>query len=129
MSDRTPPEALLEAIRSNLTSQPAESADPTDETFQALLGLLGRKHALTILHRFVAADEPLRFGDLEEGVSPNTLSARLDELASAGLVERTAYDEVPPRVEYELTETGAGLEPLFRYLGAWAERNDLATPE
>ena len=74
-----------------------------------------------------------RFSQLErslEGISPRTLSLRLRELEEHGIVERRTYPEVPPRVEYELTEKGRALLPLLEdmrrfgreWLGARGER-------
>lgn len=83
---------------------------------------------LDILHLFTRqADGPLRFGDVEEalGVSPNTLSQRLKEMMAAGLLERRAYKEIPPRVEYEPTEKASDLCPVFNEIHAWAERHTL----
>ena len=57
-----------------------------------------------------------RFCQLEkslEGISPRTLSLRLRELEEHGIVERRTYPEVPPRVEYELTDKGRALLPLL----------------
>jgi DNA-binding HxlR family transcriptional regulator len=57
-----------------------------------------------------------RFCELErslEGISPRTLSLRLRALEEEGIVERTTHPEVPPRVEYALTEKGRGLLPLI----------------
>jgi DNA-binding HxlR family transcriptional regulator len=57
-----------------------------------------------------------RFCQLErslEGISPRTLSLRLRELEEHGIVERRTYPEVPPRVEYALTEKGRALLPLL----------------
>ena len=57
-----------------------------------------------------------RFCELErslEGISPRTLSLRLRALEHEGIVERKTYPEVPPRVEYALTEKGRGLLPLI----------------
>lgn len=57
-----------------------------------------------------------RFCELErslEGISPRTLSLRLRALEEHGVVERHTYPEVPPRVEYALTEKGSDLEPLI----------------
>ena len=57
-----------------------------------------------------------RFCELERslsGISPRTLSLRLRALEEHGIVERRTYPEVPPRVEYELTEKGRGLLPLI----------------
>src|SRR5215475_3337612 len=57
-----------------------------------------------------------RFCELErslEGISPRTLSLRLRALEAEGIVERHTYPEVPPRVEYALTEKGTALVPLI----------------
>ena len=69
----------------------------------------------------------LRFGELARavpgGISERMLAAVLRDLEETGLIGRTAYAEVPPRVEYRLTERGASLLPLLDALVAWAERN------
>lgn len=57
------------------------------------------------------------------GISPNTLSARLKRLESAGIVERRFYDRHPPRAEYLLTERGKELRPVLKALFAWGERH------
>ena len=57
-----------------------------------------------------------RFGELERaltGISPRTLSLRLRALEEEGIVKRTTYAEVPPRVEYALTEKGLALIPII----------------
>ena len=69
-----------------------------------------------------------RFGELRAtlgAVSPKTLTEKLRRLESQGLVSRHAYAEVPPRVEYELTEQGHTLEPVLRALWEWGERDQL----
>jgi DNA-binding HxlR family transcriptional regulator len=61
-------------------------------------------------------DESRRFCELErslEGISPRTLSLRLRALEEHGIVERHTYPEVPPRVEYALTDKGRALMPLI----------------
>ena len=55
-------------------------------------------------------------------VSPKTLSERLKTLAAAGLVNRQAYAEIPPRVEYTLTEKGAGLADIILALEAYGKQ-------
>src|SRR5207248_1274968 len=67
-----------------------------------------------------------RFCELERslaGISPRTLSLRLRALEEEGIIERRTYPEVPPRVEYALTEKGRALEPLIedmrRYGREW----------
>jgi DNA-binding HxlR family transcriptional regulator len=57
------------------------------------------------------------------GISPKTLSSRLQKLVSAELVIRTAYAEVPPRVEYRLTPAGQRLDAVFAAMAAWAEQD------
>jgi DNA-binding HxlR family transcriptional regulator len=62
------------------------------------------------------ADGRTRFGELErslEGISPRTLSLRLRALEEHGIVERKTFPEVPPRVEYSLTEKGRALVPII----------------
>ncbi|EJW15958.1 transcriptional regulator, MarR family protein [Paenibacillus alvei DSM 29] len=58
----------------------------------------------------------MRFSDLlraMDGISPKTLSLRLKELEDHGIVDRNVYPEVPPRVEYTLTDKGKLLEGIF----------------
>lgn len=69
-----------------------------------------------------------RFSELRSslaGISPKTLTDRLRELESSGLVERTFHQEIPPRVEYRLTPRGRTLEPVIAALAAWGR--DIAT--
>ncbi|KJK43276.1 HxlR family transcriptional regulator [Lentzea aerocolonigenes] len=66
---------------------------------------------------------PLRFGELEKaitGISQRMLTLTLKHLVQDGLVSRTAYAEVPPRVEYEVTPLGKTLVPLVIALAEWA---------
>ena len=63
-----------------------------------------------------------RFGQLRQslpGISPKTLTDRLRELEDHGLLTRTCYPEIPPRVEYALTDLGLRLRPVVDALGAW----------
>lgn len=89
----------------------------------SVIEALGRKYSIPILC-VLAAHEPVRFGDIEDHLptaSTSTLSTRLDELADQGLVTRRQYDEIPPRVEYELTDAGAKLCARLEPLLEWAE--------
>jgi DNA-binding HxlR family transcriptional regulator len=69
---------------------------------------------------------PIRFSELKTrlDVSSATLSARLSELVEVGFVERTSYDEIPPRVEYTGTESLKEFKPIFGHLVDWAERHE-----
>jgi DNA-binding HxlR family transcriptional regulator len=71
------------------------------------------------------ADSSRRFCELErslEGISPRTLSLRLRALEEHGVVERHTYPEVPPRVEYVLTEKGRALVPLIEDMRSYGRR-------
>ena len=65
-----------------------------------------------------------RFGELQRSVgnvSQKVLTAQLREMEEDGLVNRKVYPEVPPRVEYTLTELGRSLEPVLSALWNWGE--------
>src|SRR3954453_22306379 len=71
------------------------------------------------------AEGPRRFCELErslEGISPRTLSLRLRALEDCGVVARKTYPEVPPRVEYCLTDKGTALVPLIEDMRTYGER-------
>jgi DNA-binding HxlR family transcriptional regulator len=71
------------------------------------------------------ASENRRFCELErslEGISPRTLSLRLRALEEHGIVKRHTYPEVPPRVEYTLTEKGRALVPLIDDMRNYGKR-------
>jgi DNA-binding HxlR family transcriptional regulator len=68
-----------------------------------------------------------RFGELERRITtitPKVLTQRLRQLERDGLVVRTYYPEVPPRVEYEISDLGASLAPLFATLADWSVNLD-----
>lgn len=134
MSDYPEPDVtdpLVGVSRSALREDFAEMSDPLAFITQfegghpatELLGLLGRSHALAVVECLLYDDQTWwRFSELEAGldVSTNTLSARLDELREAGLVNRKSFDEVPPHVEYAATQKAADLIPVLRALREWA---------
>jgi DNA-binding HxlR family transcriptional regulator len=67
-----------------------------------------------------------RFVELErriEGITPKVLTQRLRQLERDGLIVRTYHPEVPPRVEYEISELGQSLAPLFVHLAEWGAVN------
>jgi DNA-binding HxlR family transcriptional regulator len=70
------------------------------------------------------AESNARFCELErslQGISPRTLSLRLRELEENGIVERRSYAEVPPRVEYALTQKGEALIPIVEAMRSYGE--------
>ena len=65
---------------------------------------------------------PLRFNQLIreiDGVSPRILTKQLKELESDGIVNRVSYPEIPPKVEYSLTDKGRSLGPIFLMMRDW----------
>ena len=71
------------------------------------------------------ADGRSRFSELErslEGISPRTLSLRLRALEEQGIVERKTFPEVPPRVEYSLTDKGRGLVPIIEDMRRYGQQ-------
>jgi DNA-binding HxlR family transcriptional regulator len=87
-----------------------EESCPVCQTAEIISG----KWTLLIIRDL--ADGRCRFCELErslDGISPRTLSLRLRALESEGVIERRTYAEVPPRVEYRLTEKGEALVPLI----------------
>jgi DNA-binding HxlR family transcriptional regulator len=97
--------------------------DPECPT-RAILDRVGDKWtALVVL---VLLDGRQRFSRLRAemgGIAPKVLTETLRRLERDGIVTRTAFPEIPPRVEYELTPLGRSLEQPIRAITAWAEDN------
>ncbi len=84
--------------------------------------LIGSKWKLLILRNLMA--RPWRFNELHkslEGISQKVLTDSLRSMEADKLIVRTAYPEVPPRVEYSLSETGKSLRPLLMAMQEWGE--------
>jgi DNA-binding HxlR family transcriptional regulator len=82
--------------------------------------LIGNKWKLLIIRNLLAKTS--RFNELMNGlpgISQKVLTDNLRSLEANGLVNRTVYPEVPPRVEYSLTEMGHSLNPLFESIANW----------
>lgn len=91
-----------------------------------VMDLLSRRYAMQLIC-VVGAIGPARYGEIAEtvgNVSSSTLSSRLDELVDAGYLARERYAEIPPRVEYELTDSGEQLCRRLEPLLEWAEERD-----
>ena len=97
----------------------AALADPPPE-IAATLAVLGGKWKILILWQLLR--RPCRFGELRraiKGVSQHMLTVHLRELEVEGILTRTVFAEVPPRVEYALTPHGATLNGIIRALAKW----------
>jgi DNA-binding HxlR family transcriptional regulator len=91
---------------------------------QRSLEILDGKWTLLVL-RTLLGGGTLRFGEIRraiDGLNPKTLSERLQLLEKHGMLRRHVYAEVPPRVEYTLTEKGLALGPVLQALAAWGQR-------
>jgi len=72
---------------------------------------------------------PKRFGELHktiEGIALKVLSRNLKELEADGIINRKVYAEVPPKVEYTLTEKGMSLNDVMQLLAEWGKKNTIA---
>ncbi|TDC52233.1 transcriptional regulator [Jiangella ureilytica] len=88
----------------------------------AAIAVMGGKWKGLIL--FALQDGPLRFGELRRtvgGISERMLILQLREMQTAGLLHREVYQQVPPKVEYSLTEFGRSLNTALAPLGTWGE--------
>ena len=91
-----------------------------------VLSRIGNRWSLLVLLTLLDNEHPMRFRDLCKAipdVSQKMLTSTLRELEADDLVKRTAYPEVPSRVEYELTERGQSLIPLLNQLVDWSLEN------
>jgi DNA-binding HxlR family transcriptional regulator len=91
------------------------------------LQLVAHKWSVRILRALLRAPaNTQRFGELRrqlDGISQRELTKHLREFEKAGIVERTVYAEVPPRVEYRLTRIGHSLLKPIEEISQWAEKN------
>ncbi|GFZ31098.1 transcriptional regulator [Clostridium zeae] len=90
---------------------------------ETTLLLIGDKWKVLILRDLIGGTK--RFGELKKSIgsiSQKMLTQQLREMEEDGLVDRKVYAEVPPRVEYSLTEDGFSLKPILDSLWAWGEQ-------
>ena len=89
------------------------------------LSLINGKYKMTILYTLMEFGV-VRFNEMKKyigGISYKTLSATLKELEADGLVHREEYPQIPPKVEYSLTERGRSLIPILDQMCAWGEEH------
>lgn len=117
----------MEEISGNFTEyrndQLPARADLPACPVETCVSLVGSKWRLLVM-RDLLLNGSMRFKELQRsigGVSQKVLTNNLREMEDAGLVVRRVYAEVPPRVEYSLTEIGESLRPVMDALWAWGE--------
>ncbi|MFB9991802.1 winged helix-turn-helix transcriptional regulator [Deinococcus oregonensis] len=105
---------------------PAEQNDPElDALVQEIIGRVADKWTMLALET-LTEHGPLRFtrlGELIGGVSQKMLTKTVRQMEADGLVTRTVYPVIPPKVEYELTELGLSLSEAFCGVWIWAEQH------
>ena len=93
-------------------------ACPVEMTLQ----LIGNKWKILILRDLLTGTK--RFGELKKsvtGITQKVITSNLRVMESSGLLTREVFPEVPPRVEYTLTDTGYSLEPILDSMYSWGE--------
>lgn len=98
-------------------------ADLDKTGFSYTMSLIEGKYKMVILYALMEFGT-VRFNEMKgyiKGISFKTLSANLRELESCGLVHREEYPQVPPKVEYSLTETGKSLIPILDAMCEWGD--------
>ena len=109
-----------------MDQRPIESADFDDTGYSYTLSLIAGKYKPVILYCLMEY-EPVRFNELQrylKKVADKTLSRNLKELEADDLIRRVVYPQIPPRVEYSLTEMGRDLLPVFYAIMNWGFKHE-----
>jgi len=97
---------------------------PVETTLEAI----GGRWKVLVIHHLLSGTQ--RFGELSRllsGISARTLTKQLRELEQWGVIQRVVHQQIPPKVEYSLTELGRGLEPVLRAMHVWGQRLERRT--
>lgn len=104
-----------------------ENANFEDTGFSYTMSLISGKHKMVILYCLMEF-EPVRFNEMKRylgRVTDKTLSSNLKELEEDQLIVRKEYPQIPPKVEYSLTERGKSLMKVLDQLCVWGTENRL----
>ena len=96
-----------------------------DTPFGYTLSMIGGKWRLVIMYWLVEC-ETMRFNELKRKIgriTDKTLSSQLKGMEADGLIVRTEYPQIPPKVEYSLTERGRSLIPILDQMCTWGEEH------
>lgn len=102
-----------------------DEADFENTGFSYTLSLISGKYKMVILYCLMEF-EPVRFNQIQrylKKISDKTLSQNLKELQHDGLVDRKVYSQIPPKVEYSLTDRGKSLMAVLDELCKWGNEN------
>lgn len=115
---------VLKKLVYTITMRPlATPIEKRPGCISSTLEIIGDKWTPLIIRDLAAA--PSTFGNLElslVGISPRTLSARLDKLELEKIIQKHMYNEHPPRYRYELTQKGRELEDIIIKMADWGEQ-------
>jgi DNA-binding HxlR family transcriptional regulator len=98
---------------------------------EGIIDVISKKWSLLIINT-LGNFRVLRFRDIEKrlkGISPKTLSDTLSKLRTAGLIERESFNEIPPRVEYQLSKDGLEFRSAILPLIKWAAKREGWNPQ
>ena len=101
----------------------ASPLEPTSGCIAGAMEIIGSKWTALILRDLCGGNR--RFSELEKSVgsiNPRTLSQRLDALASHNIITKKTFAEVPPRIEYSLTQKGRDLQPILEKMADWGTK-------
>jgi len=102
-----------------------ENANFADTGFSYTMSLINGKHKMVILYCLMEY-QPVRFNEMKRylgNITDKTLSSNLKELESDRLIVRREYPQIPPKVEYSLSERGTSLMKVLDPLCLWGEQN------
>ena len=108
-----------------MIAQYIENANFEDTGFSYTLSLISGKYKMIILYCLMEYG-PVRFNQLQrylKTISDRTLSQNLKELEADGLIHREMYPQIPPKVEYSLTDRGTSLMAVLDQLCLWGEQH------
>ena len=118
MQEANHADALRNALSTPVMSRMC--TEPDADLFRTLLSRVGDKWSLIVIG--ILSERPFRFTELAElipGISRRMLTVTLRALERDGLVQRTAYAEIPPRVVYQLSELGLSMRDVVLQLADW----------
>jgi len=124
MAQTTAVDALQARLLESMPTMAELCTSHDPDLFRSLLSRIGDKWTLLVIG--VLGDQRQRFTELSDtipGISRRMLTVTLRALERDGLVTRTVYAEVPPRVEYELTALGRSLQSVVLTLGDWVSEH------
>lgn len=108
----------------NKDTKEASCIESRPGCIKSALAILGDQWSPLLLRDLTSG--PKTFGELEEsleGISPRTLSQRIEKLLGLGIIIKSAYCEKPPRYTYSLSPKGSELETILRSMAEWGSRH------